>query len=150
MTAVSCDAHVAAPPNKVFDVFSAIDRAADRVSGIKRIERLTPSPVGVGTRFKETRVMFGKEATEEMTFTAFDPGRGYTLGAESSGCRYIINFRFEPDGTGTRVTASFTAQPLSTMAKVMGVLMGWMMKRMLTKCLRKDMDELKAAAETDG
>jgi carbon monoxide dehydrogenase subunit G len=147
MPAVSCETRVAAPPAKVFGVFSDIEHAADRISGIKRVEKLTPGPVGVGTRFKETRVMFGKEATEEMTFTAFEPGRQYTLGAESCGCRYVTDFRFEPDGAGTRVIASFTAQPQSIMAKVMGVLMGWMMKRMLTKCLRKDMDELKAAAE---
>ena len=36
------------------------------------------------------------------------------------------------------------------MAKVMSVLMGWMMKRMLTKCLRQDLAELKAAAEKGG
>src|SRR5438046_1974470 len=100
MTAVSCDPHVAAPPATVFDVFSDLDHAPGRVSGTQRVEKLTPGPVGVGTRFKETRVMFGKEATEEMTFTAFDPGRGYTLGAESCGCRYITDFRFEPDGAG--------------------------------------------------
>jgi hypothetical protein len=150
MPAVTFDTHIAAPPSRVFDVFADLHNAPGRISSIKSLEVLTPGPIGVGTRFKETRVMFGKEATEEMTFTAFESGRGYTVTADSCGCHYITDFRFEPDGAGTRVVTSFTSEPQTTMAKIMSVMMGWMMKRMILKCFQKDVAELKAAAEKGG
>lgn len=145
---VTVTTHVAAPPDATFAAFSDIDHAAGRISAIKRVEKLTPGPVGVGTAFKETRVMFGKEATETMTFAEFDPPRGYTFTAESCGCRYITRFGFEPDAGGTRVTAEFGHEPLTFGARVMGVLMGWMMTRMIRKCFAQDLAELKKAAET--
>jgi hypothetical protein len=58
-------------------VFTDLDGAAERVDGIQKLEKLTDGPVGLGTRFRETRRMFRKEAAEEMEFTAFEPGRSY-------------------------------------------------------------------------
>ena len=58
--------HVETPVDRVFEVFSDIPRSHEMVDQIVRIEMLTDGPVGVGTRWRETRMMFKREATEEL------------------------------------------------------------------------------------
>lgn len=139
---------VAAPVERVFEVFVDLDRAAERISSIVRLETLTDGPVGVGTRFRETRIMFKREATEEMEFTAFEQGRGYTIECESCGCRYVTVTELEPEGSGTVVHWRLSYKPLTLFAKIMSPL-GALMVGPLKKCLERDMDELKVAIETN-
>lgn len=60
---------VNASPEQVWCVFTYIPAAADTLSGVEGIEMLSEPPYGVGTRWRETRTMFGKKATEEMWVT---------------------------------------------------------------------------------
>ncbi len=76
---------VNAPVEKTFQLFSDFPNAAARINGIEKVEMLTNGPIGVGTKFKETRIMFGKEATEEMEVTQFEPNKLYTVAADSCG-----------------------------------------------------------------
>lgn len=144
---IACSEHVDAPVERVFAVASDIERAPEVISAITKMDMLTPGPVGVGTRFRETRIMFGKEATEVMEFTVFDPPRSYTLVADSHGCHYMSTFRFTPEAGGTRVDFEFTGDAHSFGAKVMSAVMGPLMKGTMRKMLAKDLRELKHAAE---
>jgi uncharacterized protein YndB with AHSA1/START domain len=144
---VSVSRLIAAPPDRVFPLASDFARMPERIPDIKRVEMLTDGPVGVGTKFKETRVMFGKEATETMEVTEFDPPHMYQLRAESCGARYDSVVRFDRDAGGTLATIDLTVTPLSFAAKLMQPL-GWMMKGMMTRCFAKDLDGLAKAAET--
>ena len=136
-----------APPERVFDVCTDLRAAAERIRGIKKIEVLGNGPIGMGTRFRETRMMFKRECTEEMEIVAFDPPRSYALGCESHGCRYRTDFRVKPSGAGaSELEMTFDAEPQTILAKVMGVLFRGMIK----SCLRemdKDLCDLKAVAE---
>lgn len=67
----SCE--IAAPRAEVFEAFADLTNLANTVKAITQVELLTEGPIGVGTRFKETRVMFGKEASEIMEITQFKP-----------------------------------------------------------------------------
>lgn len=144
---IACSEHVDAPVERVFAVASDIERAPEVISAITKMDMLTPGPVGVGTRFRETRIMFGKEATEVMEFTVFDPPRSYTLVADSHGCHYVSTFRFTPEAGGTRVDFEFTGDAHSFGAKVMSAVMGPLMKGTMRKMLAKDLRELKRSAE---
>jgi hypothetical protein len=148
MFGFTVDRHIAAPPDVVFARASDFRRGHETISAIVKMDVLTDGPVRIGTRFRETRVMFGREATEEMTVTAFEPPKRYTLAAESHGSRYHTELSFAPDGQGTRVTMSFAAMPVTFMARVMGVLMRPMMKGIVKMCA-KDLDDLKSAIERD-
>lgn len=103
--------------------------------------------MGPGTRWRETRVMMGKEATEAMEITAFDPPHGYTAEAESCGSHYWTRFSFAPDGAGTRVEMTFEGKPLTWSARIMNVLMGWLVTPMVRKCLTQDLADVKAFIE---
>jgi len=148
MAAVTVIRHFNAPVNRVFEVLSDIDRAAERIQAIAKLEKLTAGPVGVGTRFRETRVLFKKEATEEMEFTRFEPGRSYTVEAESCGAHYVSTYDFKSSRSGTDVTLTFEARPVTFMAKLMTMSpLGLLMKGMVRKCFEKDLDDLKAFIE---
>ncbi|MEO0715728.1 MAG: SRPBCC family protein [Planctomycetota bacterium] len=140
-----------APRAAVFARSTNIDGWADDISGITRIERVTEGPFGVGTRFKETRVMMGKEATEEFEVTEVVQDEHYTMAAESCGTKYLSTFRFaDAPGGGTAVTLEFEGTPQTMIAKVMGAAMGPMMKKMMRKAIAQDMADLKAACERAG
>lgn len=148
MAAIELTKHIDAPPDRVFAAASDFRGAADRISAITKMEVLTEGPIGVGTRFRETRFMFKREATEEMTVKTFDPPNGYALGAESCGCRYHTEFRFRPNGSGTDVNLSFDAQPLSFVAKIMSFLLMPFMKKACVKACEQDLEDLKASLES--
>lgn len=143
------DERIELPPERVFAAAADFANAPARISGIVRVEMLSEGPVGIGTRFRETRRMFGKEAVEEMTVIAFEPGRSYVLGAENHGCRYRSEIRVEPDGQGSRITMSFAGEPLTFFAKVMGFLMKPMMKSLAKTC-GKDLSDLKRSLLAEG
>ena len=107
-TTVAVSADISAPIRCVFDLFTDIERAEERVSGIKRIETLTTGSFGLGTRWRETREVFGRLDTAEMEVTAFERYRTYTLSHYKGGVGVEIVFLFEPETTGTRVTIEFT------------------------------------------
>lgn len=139
---------VKASPEKVFAVATDFANAASRIKGIKKLEVLTQGPVGLGTRFRETRVMFGKEASETMEVTAFDPPRSYTLSAASHGCSYLSTVSVAPEGAGSRLSMTFAGTPLTVGAKVMSALMGWMIVGSCRKAMQQDLADIGAAAES--
>src|SRR4051812_25074752 len=120
----TCSKTIAASVEQVFAAMADIPNAPSRVPAILKVEMLTPGPVGVGTKFKETRKMFGKEATETMEFTAFEPNRRYVLSANSCGMLMNTELLFTPEGTATRVDMNMTAQATSMKTRIMGTLMG--------------------------
>ncbi len=137
---------IAAPPDKVFAALSDFEHAAETIRGITKIEMLTDGPVGLGTRFRESRIMFNREATEEMEVTAWNQGRSYTLGCESCGARYASSFIVEPTSGGSRVTMKMEVKPLTLMAKLMSPL-GSLMSGSIKRCVEHDIDDVKAKLE---
>ena len=150
MDPITASKHFNASLETVWEVMADLENAADRIQAIVKLEVLTDGPVGLGTRFRETRIMFKKEATEEMEITAWDPPNSYTTEADGCGCHYICVITCEGDGDGTNVTMSMSVVPLTTFGKIMGALMGWMMKGACVKAFAKDLDDLKAFVESSG
>ena len=147
---VEMEETVAASPERTFAVFSDFANSATHISGIIKAEVVTEGPIGVGSRFRETRRIFKREASEEMEITSFDPPRSYSLRAFSHGTDYRTRFDFTPAAGGTRVQMSFEGRPQSFMAKVMGLVFGGMARKTVIKMIRQDLIDGKAAAENTG
>ena len=146
MPGLSVTRSISAPPETVWAVFTDLPKAAERLSAVNAVEVFTDQPFGVGTRWRETRTMFGREATEDMEITAVDPGRSYTAEAASHGSHYTSRFDFAPTGTGTVVTFSFNSESHGLM-RIVGAAMWPMLKGKMTKELRRDLDDLAAYCE---
>lgn len=148
MSTLTVSTHVSAPVEQTFKVFTEIEKAADRISGITSLELLSEGPFGEGTRWRETRLMFKKEAVEEMWVTAFNPPQHYTVEAESHGTKYSTLISFTPDGEGTKVTWAFTGTPISLGAKIMAPIFGLLMSGMMKRCMLGDLEALRDACES--
>lgn len=146
---VETQRHFQAPIDIVFKRLTDFADAPRVVRGIQSLELLTPDPVGEGTRFRETRVMFGREATEELEVTRWQPPRLYTVSTNSHGAQYHSTFTLEesPSG-GTDVHLEFEAIPQTLAAKVMSVVMRPMMGKVVQECA-KDLDDMATAAEAE-
>lgn len=140
---------VAAPVDTAFDAASDLERAAEQIHAIEKIELLTPGPIGVGTRWRETRKMMGHEATETLEIAAFDRPRSYTIGCESCGSHFETTFRFAAAADdATDVSVEVNCEPRSFMATLMAPLGNLVFAKMMRKCMDADLEDIKRAAES--
>ena len=139
--------NVAAPVERVWAVTTDLAGSPEVVRGIEAVEVLTPGEFGVGTRWRETRTMFGRSATEEMTVTAVEPQRSYTTEAVRPGVRYVSTVAVAPAGDGSELTLTFGARPTSTVTRVLGAVTGPLGRRAVARALEKDLADLASAAE---
>lgn len=149
MPSVEAETLIAASPECVFEVATDLASLPETMSGIASVEVLSDGPFGEGTRWRETRILYGRQATEEMWVTGFDPPRSYVVEAESHGAHYRTEITFVPEGDGTRATFVFGARPLSLVARLFSVLGGLMLKS-VRKALEQDLEDLKRVAESAG
>ena len=150
MKAIAVSRDIAAPPDVVWAICTEMDGWVDTIEGIDAVERLDDGQgFGVGTRWRETRKMFGKSATEDMEIIEVDEGTSYHTLAESHGARYQTDVSLEPVGGGsTRLTMTFAGEPLTTAAKIMSTLLGWMGARATRKMVEADLDDIASVAES--
>lgn len=141
---------VDAPQEDTFETFTNLDRSPEILSDVVRVEVLDEGSIGAGTRFRETRKMFGKEHSETLQFSEFDPGSGYTLSCTSCGCEFTSRFRFSSEGEGTRVQMDMESRPVTLFARIVTPITGFMMRGSMRKAIEKDLFELKQAAEAAG
>lgn len=137
---------VDAPPDAVFAVASDVTNWPQFISSIQSVALLTPSPVAVGTRFRETRVMFGRQATEEMTVSELEPPHRFLLTAFNHGTAYRAEHLFEPHATGTRMTLTFEGRPSTLPARLFAPL-GWLFLGTVRRQLEADLADLKRETE---
>ncbi|MEO7477637.1 MAG: SRPBCC family protein [Lysobacteraceae bacterium] len=99
-------ATIAAPPGAVWASLTDIPNWPSWLPNIVRLELLDDNAFGVGMRFRETRKMFGRDATEVFEVIAARPTESLELrvdGSEGSSRRgsYYFNYRLEPVAVGT-------------------------------------------------
>ncbi|WP_061960575.1 SRPBCC family protein [Demequina flava] len=146
---VECSRTIDASPEAVFAVLTDLDQAPDVITSIRKVERLEGEGYEVGVSWRETRKMFGQEASEVMEVTGVDAPRSTTIGSPSHGVYYTTEFRCEPDGESTVVTAVFAGIPQgpSFMQKVGWAIFGATGMRASRKALEADLEDIAKAAE---
>ena len=140
---------VNAPASVVWEIITDLEGSVDTISGIEKVEILAGDSFGVGTSWRETRTMFGKKATEEMTVTEVVEGESYVVIARPDSANYRTVMSILPTGeTACVVSMEFGANPKGTMTRFMGATMGRMFEGATKKALQKDLDDIAAVAES--
>jgi carbon monoxide dehydrogenase subunit G len=140
---------VDAPKRHVWRTVSDIEHAASTISAIEKIEVLErPSEGLLGLKWKETRTLFGKSATETMWVTVADEHSYYATEARSHGSIYRTEIHLADQDGGTRLSMTFSAEAQTLGARVMSTVFGFLMNRSLKKALLQDLQDLKKAAES--
>jgi uncharacterized protein YndB with AHSA1/START domain len=90
-------------PKEVFDFITSSDNAPKVVQSVKSMVKLTEGPVRVGTRYRETRLMNGKEQHAELEVVAYEPNQKYAMKNVTEGIETVYQYTFHPEANGTRV-----------------------------------------------
>lgn len=150
-TAVTVSRTIHAPVETVWEIATDLRSMPETMSAITEVDVLAGGDTfDVGTRWRETRLMMRREATEEMEVTAVAPQRGYTVEANNHGVHYSTIFTFAPVGSGrTEVTMTFEGTPDRPQNPIQRVL-GGIGLRVVRKALERDLADLAVAAEGEG
>ena len=143
MTSWTVTRTIAAPVTRVFETVSQIEHYSQAVPGIEKVEILSDTRSGVGTRFRETRKMGGHEATAVLEVTELVENERVRLVSDEGGTKWDSVFSVKAAGESTELTLVMEAEPYTVKAKMMAPLM----KGMLSKALEKDMDAVKEHCE---
>jgi carbon monoxide dehydrogenase subunit G len=140
-----------ATPARVWEVLTDLEHAAQTLCGVLSVQVLTDGPSALGTRWRETRKMFGRETSEELRVTDNDPVRRTQVRAESGGAAYVTEFVLTPleGGTRTELQMRFGADLLSpsVVQRVAMKAFAGLATRATTKQLEQDLADIAAAAE---
>ncbi len=137
-----------APARAVWKVITNIENAAETISGIEKVEVLEkPTDGFVGFKWKETRVMFGKPATETMWITHAVENEYYHTRAENHGAIYVTKMVLTPNGNTTKLTMDFGAQTPGMVATFFANFMGPLVNKMMRKVVQKDLEDIKLKVE---
>ncbi|WP_406263250.1 SRPBCC family protein [Streptomyces sp. NBC_00191] len=140
---------IRASPERVWEALTDLQGTERVLSGVERIEVLTEGGFAVGTRWRETRRMLGKEATEEMYVTASEPPERFVVEADSQGAHYVTEFALltaGPEATTVRMT--FSAVPPGGFRGLLAKLLGGLGVRAVSRAIAKDLDDVAAAVES--
>jgi len=133
---------------EIWKVITDIENCADRISGIEEVEILEKPEAGlVGLKWKETRTMFGKTATEVMWITDVVENESYDVRAESHGSVYRSKLSIALKDSVHVLRMGFGAEAQSLIVKLMSAIMGVFFKGATKKALLKDLEDIKSAVE---
>ncbi len=103
MTGFNMSEWVARPPKEVFDFITSSENAPKIVNSVTSMVKLTEGPARVGTRYRETRLMHGKEQQAELEIVEFEPTRKYAVQNVTEGIDTVYRYNFQPERDGTRI-----------------------------------------------
>ena len=143
--AVCCTRLIKAPIEKVFQTLARIEEFSKAVPHITKVEFLTESHYGVGTRFRETRVMNGKDASTELEVTELVENEHVRMVSDAGGTIWDTVFRVKQKGDSVEMNMRMDAIPHNFPAKVIcPMILG-----MVGNFVEKDMDSVKEFCETN-
>jgi len=143
MTRTVVTRSIKAPINLVFKTVSEIENFSKAIPHIMRVEFLSENKSGIGARFRETRLMRGKEVSTELEVTEFVQDSHVRLVADSHGTVWDTLFEVSPNNGGTELTMTMDARAYRLLPKILNPLM----KGMVRRAIEQDMDMIKSFCE---
>ena len=132
----------------VWKVITDIENSTNTIRGIEKIEVLEKPADGiVGLKWRETRTMFGRTATEVMWITDAVENQSYKTRAESHGAVYVTTLKIMDAGENVRLSMNFEGTPQTFGAKIMSALTSGMAKKATQEALMQDLMDIKAKVE---
>ena len=141
MRTFSISVDISAPPPRVWDVMSDVERWPEWTPSVTGIKRLDKGPFAVGSRVVIRQPRF---PPAWWKITAIEPGRSFTWTSLAPGLRVVARHWVDPTPTGSRATLSLELQgPL-------GGLFGRLTKDITERYLAFEAGGLKARSENAG
>lgn len=140
-----------AAPDTVWAVATDLDRAVQVLSGVTEVERLDAGDgYGPGTRWRETRELFGRSASEVLEVTAIDDdARSYVVEADNRGTHYVSTLRVTPSDAGALLRMTLGAETSGLGSRLLARTVGRAFESATRTALEQDLRDIAAAAEAD-
>ena len=135
---------IRAPVERVFDSVAHIENFRQIVPQIVDVEFLTEKKRGVGTRFRETRLMGKRRASTELEVTEYVPNERIRLVSDQGGTVWDTTFSVKPAGEVTELKMVMDANAHKLLAKLVNPLI----QGMIQKAIESDLDAVKAHCES--
>ena len=116
--------HINKPASEVFAFMVDFANNAKWQEGLISSEKSSDGPMGVGSKGKIVQKFMGKEMTNEIAVTAFEPGRRFSAKSISGPVQFELDATFEEMGGGTHLTASMKAEVAGFFKMAEGLLKG--------------------------
>jgi uncharacterized protein YndB with AHSA1/START domain len=129
---------IAAPPARVYEVMTDIERWPEWTASVAKIRRLGPAPLAVGSR---AIIWQPKFPPALWTVTANEPGRSFTWVSTAPGLRVIGHHRVDHAAAGSLATLTLQLDG------VFGGLWGRLTGGITTRYLRLEAAGLKTRSE---
>lgn len=143
MSTISVTTTIKAPLEEVFQTVADIRIFSEAVPDIVEMEMLSEVSTGKGTRFRETRMINGKEATTELEVTEYVENERIRLVADSHGTVWDSVFTVSESHNHTELKLVMEAKAYKLLPKLMNPFVKGFMK----KALQKDMEAVKNYCE---
>jgi uncharacterized protein YndB with AHSA1/START domain len=152
MSTVAVTRLVEAPVVEVWRVFTDLPGRRRWLSTVTQVEMLASGAFGAGTVWRETRTMAdGAEITEEFRVTECVIPEKFVVTSPGIGADYRMTYTFVPviEGRhrgGTMVTVVQDGNPTAPAGRFLALVFGGLAARTVEGALRRDLDDLAAAA----
>ncbi len=141
---VQCNRTIKAPIETVFATLAKIDEFSQAIPAIQKVEFLTDTHYGVGTRFRETRLVNGREAAATLEVTELVENKLLRIVSDEGGTVWDTIFRVQKSGEQVEMEMKMDARPYKFAARIITP----MIFGMVSKFVRQDMDSVKLYCES--
>lgn len=132
-----------APLETVFDAIANVSEFKKAAPHIVKVEMLSDIQKGVGTKFRETRLMNGKESSTELEIKEYVENERARFVADQGGTIWDTLFTTEKAEDGVLLNLEMEARPYKFMSKlVTPMIMG-----MVGKAIQSDIEAVKTYCE---
>ncbi len=143
MNSIEVTRTIHAPLDRVFQVISDIRNFQLAVPHIINIEFLTEQRVGLGTRFRETRRMNGREHETELEVTEFEVNERIRMVADAGGTVWDSLFTVSQKPQHVQLAMKMDARPHTWIARITTPLI----RGMVLQGVEADMDAVREYCE---
>ncbi|MBP2243224.1 carbon monoxide dehydrogenase subunit G [Cytobacillus eiseniae] len=91
------------PIDEVFNYMSGMENVHEVMPIVVKMEKLTDGEIGAGTKFKETRLVRGKNVYAEVEYVQYEQNRSFTSRSNSNGLIVEYKYMFHEIEEGTQV-----------------------------------------------
>ena len=143
MIAFDVSTIIARPVEAVFEFVSDLANNPRWQAVTVEVTKTSHGPVGLGTTWRETIKLLGRQVEVERRTTAYEPNSIFSVATTSGPVQVEVTVSLEPVDGGTRFKATFRGDA-GTFAKLGGPLLASMVKR----AVEADVATLKALLES--
>jgi polyketide cyclase/dehydrase/lipid transport protein len=143
LTTVSVTKLINAPEEKVFMAVSDISNLPKTNPDIIKIEFQSDLKSGIGTKFRETRIMNRKESVTDLEVTEYEENSYIRMVADSHGTIWDSIFTIKMVGEQTELKLTMDAKSQKLLPKLLNPLF----KGLYKKGLEKHMEAVKSFCE---